>query len=286
MFSYRHAFHAGNHADVLKHTVLLETLSYLLLKDTALTVVDTHAGAGLYRLDGDYAQKSLEAVQGVSHIWDAPQLPLALAHYRDAVKAVNPHGGLVNYPGSPALMANLLRPQDHMHLFELHPTDQQLLQRTVRQWPQAEQIKVHVADGFSGLKALLPPPSRRGLVLMDPSYEIKSDYQRVVESLTDALRRFATGVYLIWYPVVSLPQAHQLPGKLKRMAEKHGRGWLHTVLRVANASCEQQGLLASGVFVINPPYVLGEHLDGARDMLLRYLGRGRGAQMELEQSTV
>ncbi|CAK7061770.1 23S rRNA (adenine(2030)-N(6))-methyltransferase RlmJ [Saezia sanguinis] len=282
MFSYRHGFHAGNHADVLKHVVLLQTLKYLFSKDTALLVVDTHAGTGLYQLDDEFAQKSMEAQDGIARLWDAPQLPAALADYVQEIRAFNPAGPLQTYPGSPMLIWNNLRAQDQLQLFELHPTDQRLLQSNVRQLEHNRQVKVNIADGFAGLKSLLPPPSRRGLILMDPSYEVKSDYQRVHECMADALKRFATGVYLIWYPIVPQPLAHQLPGKLRRLAETHGRGWLHTTLKVRNPSSEGRGMVASGMFVINPPFILQSKLKEALPVLMKYLAQDKGAHYTLD----
>lgn len=282
MFSYRHGFHAGSHADVLKHLVLLQTLQYLLQKDTALTVVDTHAGSGIYQLDGEFAQKTLEADAGIAKLWNAAKLPAALTDYVRAIQDYNPQKQLLTYPGSPLLIWNLLRICDQLHLFELHPTDQRLLQSNVRQLDHRERINVHIADGFAGLKPLLPPPSRRGLVLMDPSYEMKSDYQQVHETIADAMKRFATGVYIIWYPIVALPQAHQLPDKLKRVAQKYDRTWLNVTFKVRNPSQDNPGLVASGVMVINPPYTLQTDLKANMPTLVKLLGQDRGAEYKLE----
>lgn len=283
MFSYRHGFHAGNHADVLKHIVLLQSLDYLLNKDSALTIIDTHAGSGIYQLDSAFAQKSMEAQQGVAMLWrDGLQLPQAVSRYVQTIRRYNTDGQLLTYPGSPLLIWELLRPQDRLHLFELHPTDQRLLQSNIRQIDHKQRIKVHVDDGFAGLKPLLPPVSRRGLVLMDPSYEMKTDYQRVYQAIADALGRFANGVYLVWYPIVALPQAHQLPDKLRRLANSHERAWLNVTLKVRNPSQDFKGLVASGMFVINPPYALQTELKDIMASLVKHLGQDRGAAYTLE----
>lgn len=277
MFSYRHGFHAGNHADVLKHITLVHILRYLAQKDTALSVVDTHAGAGLYRLDSAYAEKSGEAAAGIGLLWDAPIKAQAIVDYLDQIRGLNPQGRLVSYPGSPVIEWQLLREQDRLHLFELHPTDQEQLRGTVRQLDAGTHVEVRVADGFTGLKSLLPPPSRRGLVLMDPSYEIKSDYERVHSAVADALKRFATGTYVIWYPTVALLGAHELPDRLRRLAVAAGRPWLNATLTVRAASVEHRGLVESGMFVINPPYTLADALREALPELTALLKQGKGA---------
>lgn len=284
MFSYRHAFHAGNHADVLKHITLLETLRYLQQKDTALQIVDTHAGPGLYATDSTFAQKSMEADSGINRLWELNDHPQSVEDYLQAIHEYNPSGVLKTYPGSPALIWNLLRIQDRLDLFELHPSEQQPLQSNVRQLRNAQQINVHISDGFKGLKAFLPPVSRRGLVLMDPSYEIKSDYHRVQDCMLEALERFATGVYIVWYPVVALQQSHQLADKLKRLAQNAGKNWLNATLKIRNPEKDLRGLIESGVFVINPPYILQSKLKEALPYLVKQLSQGKGAGYVLESS--
>ena len=202
MFSYRHAFHAGNHADVLKHTVLIATVQYLTQKEAALTVLDTHAGAGLYRLDGDYASKSGEANEGVLRLAEASAAELApvLQAYLEKVRSFNQGNSLRNYPGSPFITQSLLRGHDRLKAFELHPTDMRSLTGNLAQLDVGRQVAVLHEDGFEGVKKFLPPPSRRALLLCDPSYELKSDYGRVLDMMTDSLKRFPTGTYAIWYP--------------------------------------------------------------------------------------
>jgi 23S rRNA (adenine2030-N6)-methyltransferase len=280
MFSYRHAFHAGNHADVLKHTVLIATLEHLLEKDAALTVVDTHAGAGLYRLDGDYADTSGEAAQGVLRLLAPPvaaapakkaaapavDAPLAdaIARYLAVIADFNPKGGAKVYPGSPFIVQHLLREHDRLKLFELHPTDSRTLNANIAQLDAGRQIAVLHEDGFGSATKFLPPPSRRALVLCDPSYELKTDYGRVLDFVGEALKRFATGTYAVWYPIIPRPEAHDLPRRLKTMATKAGKSWLHATLTVKSSKIvtaptgetRRPGLPASGMFLINPPYTL------------------------------
>lgn len=236
MFSYRHAFHAGNHADVLKHTVLIATLQYLLQKEAALTVLDTHAGAGLYRLDGDYANKSGEAADGILRLAQAKESELApvLQAYIASVRSFNQGAQLRNYPGSPFIIQSLLRvrERDKLKVFELHPTDMRSLAGNIAQLEAGRQVAVLHEDGFEGIKKFLPPPSRRALVLCDPSYELKSDYAKVLDMAADSLKRFATGTYAFWYPIIPRPEAHDLPRRLKTMTTKAGRSWLHVELTV------------------------------------------------------
>lgn len=303
MFSYRHAFHAGSHADVLKHAMLIAIVRHLTQKDTALMVVDTHAGAGLYRLDSDFSGTSGEAADGVVKLFAAlapagKAKPLIaepapmLQDYLEAIAGFNPDGQLKIYPGSPFIVQSLLRQdaRDKLKLFEMHPTDSKALAANIAQLKAGRQVAVARADGFEGMKAFLPPPSRRGLVLIDPSYEIKSDYAKVSASIQDALKRFVTGTYVVWYPVIPRPEAHDLPRRLKTLANQVGKPWLHATLAIGQDEARNvpgeadrgQGLTASGMFVINPPHTLRAALQAALPQLLQVLGRGKGQGQALE----
>lgn len=293
MFSYRHAFHAGNHADVLKHTVLLAVLRHLTQKDTALTVFDTHAGAGLYRLDGDYAQTSAEAADGYLKLAANPPKPTvapALQDYLDMVASFNKQGSHKVYPGSPFIIQRLLRERDKLKLFELHPTDTKTLTANIAQLEAGRQVAILREDGFEGIKKFLPPPSRRALVLCDPSYEMKDDYGRVVDMVGDAMRRFATGTYAVWYPIIPRPEAHDLPKKLKTLANKAGKPWLGATLTVKNSKLLQNeagdvirpGLPASGMFIINPPHTLKAALQLALPQMVSALKQDPNATHTLE----
>ena len=286
MFSYRHAFHAGNHADVLKHTVLIAALRHLTQKPAALTVLDTHGGAGLYRLDGDYASTSGEAAQGVLRLAQAKadDLAPALRAYLEMVRSFNHGESLRNYPGSPFIIQSLLRAHDRLKVFELHPTDARALTGNLAQLNAGRQVAALREDGFEGVKQFLPPPARRALLLCDPSYEIKSDYARVPEMAADALKRFATGAYAIWHPIIARPEAHDLPRRLKTLAAKTGRSWLHACLTVkSNKTLERGGLPASGMFLINPPFNLREQLQSALPQLVELLGQDGNAAYVLEE---
>ncbi len=310
MFSYRHAFHAGNHADVLKHMTLLAVLRHMTQKQTALTVFDTHAGAGLYRLDGDYARTSGEAAEGFLRLLAAPPLllpkkanpqpaadaatsaptALLLQDYLDLVASFNSKNSQRVYPGSPFIIQRLLRERDRLKLFELHPTDAKTLGANIAQLAAGRQVAVLQEDGFEGLRKFLPPPARRALVLCDPSYEIKSDYARVPAMLADALQRFVTGTYIAWYPLIPRPEAHDVPRKLKTLAVKAQRPWLNASLTVKNSKLttdamgevQRPGLPASGLFIINPPHTLKAALQAALPQLVQKLTQDEHAAWAVE----
>ncbi len=334
MFSYRHAFHAGNHADVLKHSVWIAMLQHLVEKDTALHVIDTHSGCGLYRLDGDYAQTSGEAAHGIKKLFDAahqmrvhaaalkkikttvqkpatnkivltstakisqkpPTAPsiMALApmleSYLDMVAQFNKTGSLRVYPGSPFIAQMLLREHDKLKLFEIHPVDSRTLEANIAQLEASRKIAVLNKDGFDSVRQFLPPISRRALLLCDPSYEIKSDYSRVVEMVMEAMRRFATGTYAVWYPIIPRPEAHDLPKRLKTLASRTSKPWLHATLTVKSSKLitdkqgdvQRPGLPASGVFIVNPPYTLKPALALALPQLVTLLGQDQHANFTLE----
>jgi len=276
MLSYRHAFHAGNHADVLKHLVLVRIARYMGQKDKPFWYIDTHAGAGAYALDEGYATKLAEYRDGVGRLWERKDLPAPVADYLDQVRELNEDGTLKVYPGSPWLARQTLREQDKLRLFELHPSDSALLEENFSDLRR--QCQVTASDGFKGLKAVLPPQSRRALVLIDPSYEIGSDYSGVVSALEDALTRFATGTYVLWYPELLRPESRQLPEKLKRLpAEK----WLHVALSVRAPG---PGMFGSGLFIINPPYTLRAELEGCMPWLVEVLREEAGARFVLESA--
>jgi 23S rRNA (adenine2030-N6)-methyltransferase len=281
MLSYRHAFHAGNHADVLKHFVEVQLLRYLAQKGKPFWYIDTHAGAGCYALDSGYAAQNAEYESGIARLWLRDDLPVPLAEYVELVKRLNPDGQLKLYPGSPLVALDLLREQDRMRLFELHPSDSEILRENF-----AERIVVHGAqvliqadDGFSALKALLPPPPRRALVLIDPPYEDKQDYRRVVAALREGLQRFANGIYAVWYPQLQRAEARQLPEQLKQLPVK---SWLHAALSVQTPSEDGFGMHGSGMFIINPPWTLHGMLQEVMPYLVKHLGQDEGAAYTLE----
>jgi 23S rRNA (adenine2030-N6)-methyltransferase len=271
MLSYRHAFHAGNHADVLKHMVLVDLIGYLQQKDKPFWYIDTHAGAGVYPLDTPTALKTAEFRDGIGRLWLQDGLPAPVAAYVDQVRALNRSGRLLRYPGSPQIALQLLRPSDRLHLFDLHSTDSRLLHK---QYDGDRRIRVIAGDGFAGLKALLPPQPRRALVLIDPSYEDRQDYRQVVDAVDDALRRFATGMFMVWYPLLSRREAVRLPAALAALRE---RDWLQVELRVKAPAEDGIGMHGSGLFVFNPPWTLPGTLEGALPVLVKRLGQEAAA---------
>jgi 23S rRNA (adenine2030-N6)-methyltransferase len=292
MLSYRHAFHAGNHADVLKHFVQMQLHEYMNQKDTAYTYIDTHSGAGVYALDSGYAAKNAEFDTGIGPLWERKDLPPALAGYVDVVKGMNPSGKMRYYPGSPYVADRLARDQDRLRLFELHPADSKILADNFRKVEahRAEQgerargrrVMIERGDGFQSLKSLLPPPSRRALVLIDPPYEVKDDYRRVKEALEEALGRFPSGIYAVWYPMLQRMESRQFADKLKRLPAKE---WLNVTLTVATPGPDGTGLHSSGMFILNPPYTLEPMLREVMPYLVKVLGKDAGATFNIEKGT-
>jgi len=276
VLSYRHAFHAGNHADVLKHVVLTETLRYLARKDSALWYIDTHAGVGQYALNPHPPAGQAEWLNGIARLWQDSDVPVALQPYLSLVRALNPDGRLRLYPGSPRLAVDLLRPGDKAWLFELLEKDFFALRDNLG---GRTQVHCTAADGFAALKGLLPPAPRRGLICIDPSYELQSDYARVLDTLADALQRFESGCYLVWYPIVQRIEALELPARLLALGPKR---WLRAELLVRAAPPGGYGLYGSGVFVINPPWTLSGTLQGLLPWLARKLALDEHAAQRLE----
>ncbi|MDP2431604.1 MAG: 23S rRNA (adenine(2030)-N(6))-methyltransferase RlmJ [Pseudomonadota bacterium] len=277
MLSYRHAFHAGNHADVLKHAVLIALLDYLNQKDKPWWYIDTHAGAGIYDLHGDYARKTGELDSGIARLWDRTDLPPMLASYVELVRGLNPDGRLRLYPGSPWCALQRARAEDRLRLFELHSSDHRLLSSTFSE--SGRQVRIEGTDGHAGLKSVLPPPTRRGLVLIDPSYEVKSDYPRTVEALKDGLTRFVGGTYMVWYPLLQKPDARQLPSRLKAARPP---GWLNVTLTVHAPLKDGFGMHGSGLYIANPPWTLPAMLEATLPWLVQALGQDAGAGYTLE----
>ena len=274
MLSYRHAFHAGNHADVLKHLVLCRSLAYLTRKDKPLCYLDTHAGAGGYALQGPEARKNREYETGIGCLWGREDLPAPLADYVALVRRFNADGVLRLYPGSPWFARQLLRADDRLFLHELHPADCAALRE---QTLGDRRVKLACTDGFQACIALLPPPSRRGLVLMDPPFELKSDYERLVDTLRQAHRRFATGVYALWYPVVERRRIETL----ERAVRATGIPRVDRYELAVAPDRPGHGMTASGLLVINPPWGLRADMETSLPWLARTLG-GEGGGFRVE----
>ncbi len=279
MFAYRHAFHAGNHADVLKHITLIETLRLMQQKEAPIWVVDTHAGAGLYTLQSALVRDKAEWPTGIGRLWSRSHQAEAIHRYLDVVATFNTKKKLTHYPGSPLIARHLLRDDDRLRAFEMHPSDIGPLQTALKGEPR--RLKAERKDGFQQLRALLPPTSRRGLILIDPPYEMRQDYQHVITALKEGLARFATGVYLIWYPEVARFQVDRL---LRQIAGLPIQEVLHARLTVRSALKDGLGLKGSGMVVINPPYGLKAVLDQTVPELVKLLGQDRQAKGFVSQS--
>lgn len=253
MLSYRHSYHAGNHADVLKHIVLTLCIESLKEKEKPFLYLDTHSGAGRYLLRSEHAEKTGEYLSGINLLWQQSNIPELLNTYISVLRRYNPFEEIKYYPGSPLIAKQLLREQDKLNLTELHPTDYPLLKQ---EFIKDKRTKVLREDGFSQLKSKLPPLSRRGIILIDPSYEIKDDYQKIPAALFEAYKRFATGVYLIWYPVVSRTQTQKMIDNIINLGIKR-ISQFELAIKPDN---NQKGMTASGMIVINPPWKLHEQM--------------------------
>lgn len=274
MLSYRHGFHAGNAGDVLKHAALAAALVLLTRKDKPLCYLESHAGAGRYDLADARAQQTGEHRAGIGRLWTRADAPAALQPYLQAVHAENPDGVLRRYPGSPAVAAALLRPSDRLVLMELNANDGEALRAAFR---DDRRVAVHRRDGYEGLVALVPPRERRGLALLDPSYEVESDYADVVRSVAAAHARWPGGCYAIWYPLLDGPLSLRL-----------GRALVATGLRRILCSeltvdrRDGPGMKGAGMLWVNPPYTLDAALRDLLPWLARVLVDGGAGTHRLE----
>ena len=277
MLSYRHAFHAGNHADVLKHAVEALILTQLCSKEKPFCYIDTHAGGGCYDLRGDWAQKKAEYVDGIARLW-ADRAPWqAIDAYLQTIARLNPGQQLDFYPGSPEVARQLSRPQDKLMLMELHNQEIEILRRHL--WGDSR-VAVHHRDGFEGLLGLLPPTPRRGLVLIDPPYELKEDYQQVVQTLKKAMQKWPTAIYALWYPILG-KQADRSRTLLEQCKYAGWPSVLVAELEVA-AQPEEWGMNGSGMLILNAPWQLDSQLAALLPRLCDKLAQGDGAQWRLE----
>jgi 23S rRNA (adenine2030-N6)-methyltransferase len=281
--NYRHAFHAGGFADVIKHIVLVRILTYLQDKPAAFRVLDTHAGAGLYDLTSDEAQRGGEWLTGIARLMQArfseTTLPL-IKPYLDIVRAFNPQRGLQAYPGSPLIARALLRPQDRLTACEVEPKARKSLIDALRRDTQARVVDL---DGWMALPAFVPPNERRGLVLIDPPYEQKDEFERLAEGFAEAFTKWPTGSYLLWYPVKSRRATDNLA---RHVAELAGAGapagkCLRLEFSVAPQSAGA-GLTSAGLLIVNPPWTPAGELKAILPELEKPLGQGGAGRFRLE----
>jgi 23S rRNA (adenine2030-N6)-methyltransferase len=283
MLSYQHEYHAGNHADVLKHATLALVIRALQRKAAPIRVLDATAGSGSYDLAGREARRNAEHRGGIVRVLDAVDPPAELGPYLDAVRASNAGGALRRYPGSPAIARHLLRPADHLELIELHPRAVASLRR---RFGGDRQVHIHERDCFEALPALVPPAERRGVALIDPSFEVKHDFARVVAMLETCYRRWPTGAYLLWHPLISdrgLAGSSRPPGETDRQgpAERFpGLVAATGIRRIFAVTLEAQardftGLRGSGMLVVNPPFGLADQLEALMPWLWERLAVDR-----------
>jgi 23S rRNA (adenine2030-N6)-methyltransferase len=267
MLSYQHGYHAGNFADVIKHIALTHLLSYLKLKEKPLLYLETHAGKGKYDLRDKQAEKTGEYKQGIKLIWpDRKNLAPAFNDYIQAISKLNSNEGLHYYPGSPYLAINALRMQDRLYFCELHPAEYEVL----NQMPHFNK-KVHLSntDGIAAMNALLPPPEKRGLIFIDPSFERKEEYKEIPIALKQAVNKFSTGVYCLWYPVVNKKLTEQLTRGMKNIGAKN-------VVRIEfNLTlAPREGMSGCGLWIINPPFTFTSEIKKVLDTLRTYFNPG------------
>lgn len=263
MLSYRHSFHAGNFADLLKHSIYIHCLHYMTQKTKSLRVIDTHSGAGIYSLHSAEARKNSEYLNGIDKIWNCTELPEIFETYRKHVMQFNNKDHHV-YPGSPALAMSLIRPIDQLFTHELHPADFRLLQNLLRSQKNAKTLH---EDGMESLLSLVPPPEKRGLVLIDPSYEIKQEYQTIVNQLIKAYKRFSTGTFLLWYPVVSRSRIDEIEKTLKKSGIRN----IQLFELAITADAPESGMTSSGIIAINPPWTLWKAMEDAMPFAINLL---------------
>ncbi|HEV2898708.1 MAG TPA: 23S rRNA (adenine(2030)-N(6))-methyltransferase RlmJ [Pseudaminobacter sp.] len=279
--NYRHAFHAGNFADVVKHAVLARLVEYLRQKDKAFRVIDTHAGVGLYDLSAEEAQKTGEWRSGIARLIEAklePEAAALLAPYVDAVKAANPDGGLSRYPGSPLIVRGLLRKQDRLSAIELHPQDSAVLKTL---FADDYQVRIIELDGWLALGAHLPPKEKRGLVLVDPPFEREGEFDRLADGLRKAHRRWPGGIYALWYPVKDRRAVRSFHEALAGS----GIPKIMDIRFDVRPASDEPRLDGTGMIVVNPPFTLEKELGIVLPALHGVLAESRGAGWQIEWLT-
>jgi 23S rRNA (adenine2030-N6)-methyltransferase len=285
LMNYRHAFHAGGFADVIKHIVLVRILVYLQDKPAAFRVIDTHAGAGRYDLESEQARRGGAWLTGIARIMQSrfseTTLPL-IKPYLDIVRAFNPQAALTAYPGSPLIARALLRPQDRLTACEVEPNARKELIDALRRDAQARVVDL---DGWTALPAFVPPNERRGLVLIDPPFEAKDEFERMATGFANAFVKWPTGVYLLWYPAKSRRATDGLAQRVGEIAGTTAGGGKCLRLEFSVAPQTADAALASaGVLVVNPPWTLADELKAILPELEKPLGQGGAGRFKLSQS--
>jgi len=275
MLSYRHSFHAGNFADVLKHTVQSLIIESLKQKPKPFVYHDTHSAAGRYDLRDAKSEKTGEYKEGIARLWHREDLPSSMQPYIDTVEALNPNGDLIYYPGSPMVAWQLMERENRLELTELHPTDIELLRQ---EFAGERKVRIQKIDGYKGLNGMLPPAQRRALVLIDPPYELKTEHDDAINGIVASHQRFATGIYALWYPVVSRAQ-------VTRFCEKFAEQGIKKILRIelcVKADTTEFGMTGSGMIIVNPPWKLEQQMQELLPWLTEQLKQDDSAHYTLE----
>jgi 23S rRNA (adenine2030-N6)-methyltransferase len=267
--NYRHIYHAGNFADVVKHVALMLVLEYMAEKDKPFFVLDTHAGIGLYDLESEQARKTAEADDGIARLWDAPDLPPALARYVGMVRDMN-MGALRYYPGSPLIAQALLREGDSLVVNELHPEDVETLTRNIG---RDKRVRVEHRDAYESWRALLPPPQRRGVVIVDPPFEVRDEFTLLTRGLRDAHKRWAGGTTILWYPIKDPAHVAAFHADLRML----GIPDMVALDFYRQKPDDVTKLNGSGLILVNPPWTLRAQLDEIMPVLVDKLTGGRGS---------
>lgn len=269
MLSYQHGYHAGNFADVIKHLTLSRLLTYLTLKEKSIFYLETHSGRGIYDLKDNQATKTGEYHQGIGLVWPKEALPAVFSPYLQTIQKMNNTNELRFYPGSPSLAINLLRQQDRLFFCELHPREFESLQQLPT---HQKRVFYSHSEGIAQLNALLPPPERRGLVFIDPSYEVKTEYKTLPKALKSAYLQFATGTFCLWYPLID-PYLHQ---QLLRGLSLIGAP-SNLKIEFYFAAPKQSGMTGCGLWIINPSFKLAEEMEIILKQLSKLFNPGKSS---------
>lgn len=272
MLGYQHGFHAGNFADIIKHLTLSRLLEYMTQKEKPLFYLETHSGRGVYDIKNFQAQKTGEARNGIEYLWSKKdQLPSVFSTWLNSIQQLNPTGNLQYYPGSPELAIQSLRRQDRLYFSELHTGEYQFLQQLSK---RGKRVFYSNEDGTKTLPALLPPPERRGLIFIDPSYEVKTDYKTIPKTLKSVYQRFETGVYCIWYPVLDNRQHKQYIQSLADIGAKDN-------LRIEFFLTQEHGpgMNGCGLWIINPPWLLADEIAAGLSSLCDIFNPGKSSAL-------
>jgi len=262
MLSYRHGFHAGNAADVIKHFILLYVLDYLKKKDKNFLFIDAHAGAGKYLLSDSYMQKNKEYLLGISKIFKLKNDEIFLKNYIDLIKILNPNSEIEVYPGSSWLASQSLRKNDRLHFFELHPNEYLNLKNN---FENDSRITIEKEDSYKRLIKIIPPKEKRAVILIDPAYELKDEYDKVTKLVTSCYKKFPLGIYIVWYPVLKNKKSE---GFVKNFLELSFKNLTHIEIITDNSS---EGLQGSGLFIINTPFSIVKDITPSLDKLFQNL---------------